>query len=166
MQLGWSVLAVGMAISQGAWAEDVMLEGVEVRSREECLDVLAEFSRICRDFDRPEWIRVTGSPYWNVADILFYRYDIDADGLDDAIISTRAPGARCPRGGELCEHIVIFGGAEIPPKTRQLRTTMWGFPVLATQNGQSGLYFSRSPQTFRTLLELREEVLAGPYFEP
>lgn len=160
-----AALWAGMAL-----AEDIPLEPVTIRSSEECQAVLAEFNWVCRDFDRAEWRRVTGGEtFWDkVGYLLTYRHDLDLDDEDDIIISVEGSGMhRCPRGAPyLCEHIILFGGDEIPEKTRHLSAIVWGHPVLSSRDGQQGLYFDRSPQNFLTIEQVRQEMADGDFFMP
>jgi hypothetical protein len=159
----WAAVVVGSA--GAARAEDVVLEGVEVRSGEECLEVLGEFGKVCQNFERPEWARAYGKPFWDLGQLLFYRRDIDLDGTDDGIVSIEGL-PRCPRGGELCEHMVLFGEINVPDTIRILRTRMWGYPVLSSQNHEAGIYFNYSPDTFLSIDQVKDEMLTGPTLQP
>lgn len=152
-----------------AQAEDIPLEPVTIRSSEECQAVLAEFNWVCRDFDRAEWRRVTGGKtFWGQGGILLtYRRDLDADGKEDIIISNdNSMVIGCPRGGNLCEQIILFGGDEIPERTRYINNILLGHPVLSSRDGQQGLYFDRSPQNFLTIEQVRHEMADGDFFMP
>jgi hypothetical protein len=165
----WVWVAGVMAALAGgtARAEDVVLKGVEVRSGEECLAVLAEFNWLCREFERPEWIRVYEKPFWNVGgQLLFYRHDIDVDREDDAIISIDLPFPRCSRGAPLCEHFFLFGNKIDSEDVRTIETIMYGYPVLSTRGGTPGIYFDQSPQTFLTIEQIKDQILNGTAIEP
>ncbi len=43
-----------------ARAEDAVLEGVDARSGEECLETLAEFNWRCRQFEPEGWVNIFG----------------------------------------------------------------------------------------------------------
>lgn len=103
----WMWVGVVVGMTGAARAEDVVLEGVEVRSGEECLEVLAEFNWYCAAFDRALWATVYGDTYWKLATadpVRVYWADFDEDARRDIIISNRW---RCGVAG--CEHRLLFG---------------------------------------------------------
>jgi hypothetical protein len=103
----WLWVAGVIGLSGAARAEDVVLEGVEVRSGEECLEVLGEFNWYCAEFERALWVTIYEDTYWNltVADpTRAYWADFDDDGRRDVIVSTQWG---CGVAG--CEHRLLFG---------------------------------------------------------
>lgn len=103
----WMWMAAVVAMTGAARAEDVVLEGVEVRSGEECVEVLEEFGWYCAEFGRSSWIKIYGDTYWNLTatdPTQIFWADFDDDGRRDVIVSTQWG---CGVAG--CEHRLLFG---------------------------------------------------------
>ena len=163
----WVLGLVAVVWAGGSWAEDVVLQSIRVHTGAECQEILGEFNWICRDFERAEWIRLYERPFWDAGgNLLLYRYDFNQDGKHDAILTIDAPGARCPRGGDMCEHFFLFGGGDIPERTLKPKKMMFGRPVFSTRDGISGIYFDRYPEDFLTIDQVRDEALTSEIFEP
>jgi hypothetical protein len=105
-------LAAGLA-SGAARAEEVVLRGVEVRSSEQCLEVLAELNWVCEDFDSPGWIKVWGRSYWELGQLHVFRYDLDGDGSKDAALWINHLYG-CGTSG--CSFKFVFGNVPAPER--------------------------------------------------
>lgn len=157
----WMWMAAVIGLSGAARAEDVVLEGLEVRSGEQCMEVLAEFNWLCRQFELEGWVNDFGHPYWTDSQILFYRYDLDRDGLDDAIVKIQG-GGYCARGGRHdCQHLYLFGDQPASEHPHIWGTGGGGNILITTKNGVHGLLFVDFPNLFHSIEMLREKTLAG-----
>jgi hypothetical protein len=158
------VLAAAVAVGfvSAARAEDIVLKGVEVRSGKECLEKLDEFNWLCPQFERDGWINDFGQPYWADSQLLFYRYDLDDDGLDDAIVKVQG-GGYCARAGRHdCMHLYLFGD-QPPAEHPHIWGTGGGGNVrITTKDGVSGLIFVDFPKVFHSIDELRQKTLTAP----
>lgn len=162
MRIVLLMAAVTAGLAGMVRAEDVVLTGTEVRSQEECLEVLAEFNWLCPQFEREGWINDFGQPYWADSQLLFYRYDLDDDGLDDAIVKIQG-GGYCARAGRHdCEHLFLFGDQPPAEHPHHWGTGGGGNVLITTQDGVPGLIFLDFPQVFHSIDELRQKTLAAP----
>lgn len=153
-----------------ARADDVVLTGVEVRSSEQCLETLGEFNWLCRQFELEGWVNDYGQPYWSSGQIIFYRHDLDDDGLDDAIVKIQF-GGYCARGGLLnCAMLLLFGDQPASNAPHSWGTTGGGHILVTTRNGVRGITFggasndfsNKGEMNFSPVDELRERTLASP----
>jgi hypothetical protein len=157
----WLQMAAMAGFAGAAQAEDVVLEGVEVRSGEECLEVLGEFNWICRQFELEGWVNDFGHPYWTDSQILFYRYDLDRDSLDDAIVKIQG-GGYCARGGRYsCPHLFLFGDQPVSLAPHRFDITQGGGILFASRDSVSGIVFIDFPSDFFSIEEIRENTLAA-----
>ena len=162
-RLGWLAagLVVGLAGS-AARAQDVVLVGVEVRSGEECLEVLGEFNWLCRQFELEGWMNDFGRPYWADSQLLFYRYDLDRDGIDDAIVKIQG-GGYCARGGRHdCKHLYLFGDQPPSKYPHHWGTGGGGNVQMTEKEGTTGIIFVDFPNLFHSIEMLKEKTLAAP----
>jgi hypothetical protein len=158
----WLWMAAVIGLAGAARAEDVVLEGVEVRSGEECLEVLAEFNWLCRQFELEGWVNDFGYPYWTRSQLLFYRYDLDRDGLDDAIVKIQG-GGYCARGGLYsCPHYFLFGDQPASAAPHRFHIRQGGGIRVSMKDGIWGVIFVDFPVDFFNIEEIRERTLFSP----
>lgn len=167
------VWALGLALmgwAGAAWAEDMVLEGVEVDNAEACMTTLAEFNWLCRQFELEGWVNSFGRPYWPTNQIVIYRHDLDEDGLEDAIVKIQG-GGYCARGGRLnCAMLLLFGDQPPSDAPHSRIISGGGHILVTTRNGVKGITFGgdsndfskKDEMNFSPLDELREQTLASP----
>lgn len=151
-------------------AEDVVLKGVEVRNGEQCLEALKEFNWLCRQFELEGWVLDYGQPYWPNSQIVFYRHDLDDDGLDDAVVKIQF-GGYCARGGLLnCEMLFLFGDQPAAEAPHRWGITGGGHILVTTRNSVRGIMFggdsndftNKDDLNFISISQLKEKTLAAP----
>ncbi len=125
------------AVAGGARAEDVVLEGVEVRSHDQCMAVLAEFNWVCQEFETPGWQKVYGIPFWEQGKLLIFMSDFDGDQYDDTAMWINHTGT-CYRYG--CSFYFLFGNVPEPERLWSYDIPSWTPSIsLAHKSGENFL---------------------------
>lgn len=150
-----------VSAAQESAPNEIVLEATEIRDMDSCIDVLAEFKWICQEFNHTGWVNSYENTYWEVGRLLFYRFDLDGDSLDDGILKIEHVGW-CGAGLS-CSHLFLFGDQPVADHPHYTINSSDGNPVLSIRSGRvEHIHWSLYPDIYYRVSELREMTLGTP----